>query len=133
MTNYQKYFSGWALLLVAVVAFSLLAVELTVLTLLVLIWRRQWKGIAKYFNRLAKMVAVLIDITANVAFFPLWNKILIRDTFGADKYNFGKIETLSKVLGINKQRGTLTKAGWIVADFLNFLDENHVEKAAGLI
>mgnify|MGYP000287596803 FL=1 len=71
-------------------------------------------------------IAILIDQTANVLFGPFLN-----DTMQQDGYEFGHYnETISKVLGINKALNTLTKFGRFWADFLNWLDENHVEKAA---
>jgi hypothetical protein len=36
---------------------------------------------------------------------------------------------VSMVLGVNKKMGTLTKLGKFIADFLNKIDPNHVEKA----
>lgn len=38
-------------------------------------------------------------------------------------------QTISYVIGINKQQGTLTLAGKGLAKILNKLEENHVEKA----
>ncbi len=46
-------------------------------------------------------------------------------------YTFGKKgETISKALGKNKLRGTDTKFGAGFSRFLNWVDKNHVEKAA---
>lgn len=76
-------------------------------------------------NRL-HYVAILIDKIGNVMMGPFFN-----DTMQKDGYEFGHYdETISKVLGINKALGTLTKFGKALADFLNWLDKDHVEKAA---
>jgi len=76
-------------------------------------------------NRL-HYVAILIDKIGNVMMGPFFN-----DTMQKDGYEFGHYtETISKVLGINKEIGTLTKFGELLADFLNWIDPNHVEKAA---
>lgn len=79
-------------------------------------------------NRLFYL-ALLIDKAGNVLLGPFLN-----DTMQREGYEFGHYtETISKVLGINKALGTLTKLGRLLADFLNWLDENHVEKAASKI
>lgn len=76
-------------------------------------------------NRL-HYVAILIDKIGNVMMGPFFN-----DTMQRDGYEFGHYtETISKVLGINKELGTLTKFGKVLADFLNWIDKDHVEKAA---
>lgn len=76
-------------------------------------------------NRL-HYVAILIDQAGNVMMGPFFNDTLQRDGYEFGHYN----ETISKVLGINKALGTLTRAGGLLADILNWIDENHVEKAA---
>ena len=79
-------------------------------------------------NRLFYL-ALLIDKAGNVLLGPFLN-----DTMQREGYEFGHYtETISKVLGINKALGTLTWFGRLLADFLNWLDENHVEKAASKI
>lgn len=76
-------------------------------------------------NRL-HYVAVLIDQVGNVLMGPFFNDTMQRDGYEFGHYN----ETISKVLGINKALNTLTGFGRLLADLLNWLDENHVEKAA---
>lgn len=79
-----------------------------------------------YFSTLFKTLALGIDLFGNVTCGHLFNDTLIKK----DGYKFGSHkETISKVLGINKQQGTLTKTGRFVADVLNFIDKNHVEDA----
>lgn len=74
-----------------------------------------------------QQVAILIDQAGNVIFGSLFNDIFITK----DGYKFGdRRETVSRVLGINKRHKTLSKAGQLLADILNWIDENHVEKAA---
>ena len=47
-----------------------------------------------------------------------------------DGYKFGKPdETISSVLGKNKRISKFRKFGESIADFLNKIDKNHVEKA----
>lgn len=76
-------------------------------------------------NRL-HYVAILIDQAGNVMMGPFFN-----DTLQREGYEFGHYsETISKVLGINKALGTLTRAGWVLAGVLNWIDKDHVEKAA---
>lgn len=79
-------------------------------------------------NRLFYL-ALLVDKAGNVLLGPFLN-----DTMQRNGYEFGHYtETISKVLGINKALRTLTKSGRLLADFLNWLDENHVEKAASKV
>ncbi len=71
-------------------------------------------------------IAILIDQAGNVIFGSLFNDIFIKK----DGYKFGdRRETVSKVLGVNKRISRLSKAGKWLADVLNWIDENHVEKA----
>lgn len=80
-----------------------------------------------YLNAIFKTFAIGIDQFGNVACSDLFNDTLIKKT----GHRFGNPdETISKVLGINKASGTLTKTGRLLADFLNFIDPNHVENAA---
>ena len=72
------------------------------------------------------VIALSIDQLGNVVMSTLFNKILITK-YG---HKFGdEDQTVSMVLGVNKAIGTLTKLGKLIADILNFIDPNHVEKA----
>ncbi len=72
------------------------------------------------------VMAISVDQLGNVVMSTLFNDILIKK-YG---YEFGNEDlTVSAVLGINKQMGTLTKLGKFIADVLNKIDPNHVEKA----
>jgi hypothetical protein len=73
--------------------------------------------------------AISLDCLGNVLCGELLNRTMIKK----DGYEFGSYkETISKVLGINKYYGKLTPDGKSLADLLNFIDKNHVEKASGL-
>lgn len=79
-------------------------------------------------NSYAKVIALSIDQLGNVVLSSLFNDILIKD----NGYPFGdEDETISRVLGVNKRLGTLTKLGKWLADVLNWIDPEHVEKASG--
>jgi hypothetical protein len=72
------------------------------------------------------IMAVSVDQLGNVVMSTLFNDILIRK-YG---HKFGdEDQTISMVLGVNKAIGTLTKLGKLIADLLNKIDPNHVEKA----
>lgn len=72
------------------------------------------------------VMAVSVDQLGNVVMSTLFNDILIKK-YG---YEFGNEDlTVSAVLGVNKKMGTLTKLGKFIADVLNKIDPNHVEKA----
>lgn len=73
-------------------------------------------------------IALSIDQSGNVVCAELFNAILITSA----GYKFGnEDETISSVLGRNKEMGTLTKTGIKLASFLDAIDENHVEDAVG--
>jgi hypothetical protein len=79
-----------------------------------------------YLNAVLKTFAIGIDQFGNVACKDLFNDTLIKK----GGHRFGNPdETISKVLGLNKATNTLTKTGRALADFLNFIDPNHVENA----
>ena len=72
------------------------------------------------------IMAISVDQLGNVVMSSLFNDILIKK-YG---HKFGdEDETVSMVLGVNKATGTLTKLGKLIADILNKIEHNHVEKA----
>lgn len=74
--------------------------------------------------------ALAIDQIGNTVLEHLFNDFLITN----NGYRFGDSrETISKVIGLNKINGTLSKYGILLYTILNTIDENHCEKAAGLI
>lgn len=71
-------------------------------------------------------IAISLDQLGNVVGSYFFNDTLIKK-YG---YQFGdEDDTISKVLGINKEMGDLTCVGKKLADALNKVDENHVEDA----
>ena len=71
-------------------------------------------------------MALSVDQLGNVVMSTLFNDLLITK-YG---HKFGdEDQTVSMVLGVNKAMGTLTKLGKFIADVLNKIDPNHVEKA----
>lgn len=79
------------------------------------------------FNSWQKELALTKDKFGNVLIKYPANRLLIKK----GGYQFGNYrETISKVLGKNKETNTLTKFGKLVANILNKLDKNHVENAA---
>ena len=74
-----------------------------------------------------KTLVIGINQFGNVTCAHLFNDTLIKK----GGYQFGNPDdTISRVLGKNKSTYTLTKAGRMLADLLNFIDKNHVENAA---
>ena len=79
-----------------------------------------------YLSKLILSLALNINLMGNVICGDLFNTYL-RKTGG---YSFGRYnQTISAVLGHNKALGTLTDLGRMLANLLNFIDEEHVEKA----
>ncbi len=86
----------------------------------------RFKSALKHLDDIFFMCAVLIDIMGNVFMKHIFNDLLIKK----GGLNFGNpTKTISFVLGANKHKGKLTKLGIIVANILNKIEDNHVEKA----
>tara|TARA_R110002126_G_scaffold206691_1_gene353808 strand:+ start:928 stop:1284 length:357 start_codon:yes stop_codon:yes gene_type:complete len=83
------------------------------------------------FSSYLKVIAVGIDQLGNVVCGELFNNTLIQNpSYRKVPYSFGHEDnTISEVLGINKERKTLTKLGIWVAMILNRIEKDHVEKA----
>ncbi len=83
------------------------------------------------FSRLSAFVwncAFSLDQTGNAFCAEFFNHALIKRK---DEYLFGDPDqTVSHVLGKNKEIENLTRVGTGLANVLNWLDENHVEDAA---
>ena len=86
----------------------------------------RFKSALKHIDDIFYMCAVLIDVMGNVFMKHVFNDLLIKKG-GLDFGNPTK--TISFVLGANKHKGKLTKLGKFVADVLNKIEKNHVEKA----
>lgn len=71
-------------------------------------------------------IAISLDQLGNVLGGPLFNRTLRKK--GGHKFGHPD-ETISFVLGENKESGHLTKLGKFIADKLNKIDPNHVENA----
>ncbi len=91
--------------------------------------KRAFKGVSFYFYK----IAFSLDQTSNTICQDLFNDLLIF-SYG---HRFGNPdETLSHVLGVNKEQNTLYPLGRLIAALVNiiaavfFKDFNHVEKAA---
>jgi hypothetical protein len=81
-----------------------------------------FRGIDKYLFRMAKS----IDQFGNVVCEHLFNVTLIKK----GGYKFGNEDvTISHVFGVNKKINTLTITGKLLANFLNLIEKDHVEKA----
>lgn len=81
----------------------------------------------KRLNNYAFTIALSIDQMGNVVMSNLFNAILIQK----GGYKFGNPdETISLVLGVNKRIEMLTFTGKLLAELLNKIDKNHVEKAS---
>lgn len=85
------------------------------------------RAVLMYLSTAMLSVALAIDAMGNVVCRDLLNGTLRK--YGG--HNFGNYrETISLVLGKNKETQTLTKAGRFLAGLLNAIDPDHVERAA---
>lgn len=84
------------------------------------------KTLILVINKAFYMIAYAIDQLGNVVCQFLFNDLMIKK----DGYKFGDPDkTISYVLGINKQDGTLSGFGGLIVALLHLIDPNHVEKA----
>lgn len=109
------------LFIIAVVLSPLLLIGM-VYGLWSLLWKRRfrdaWYRIGDYFYR----AAVSIDQLGNAMCCELFNRTLIKE----GGYSFGNVdETISSVLGKNKQTNTLSLLGRLLDKLLHILDDNH--------
>ena len=86
------------------------------------------KMLTVFFARILLLVAIGMNRIGDGVRADLFNDILIKKD---SEHKFGDIkETISRVLGLNKRKGTLTKLGMSVANILNKLHKDHVELAS---
>lgn len=87
-----------------------------------------WIRDAKQSNKKYLYIAIQADIAVNTSCKELLNDILIIQRI----HEFGSpYETVSYVLGMNKEVNNLTKVGWFLVKGLDYIDPHHVEKAIG--
>ena len=87
-----------------------------------------WIRDARDSNKKYLYIAIQIDIAINTSCKELLNDIFIIQRI----HEFGSpYETVSYVLGMNKEIKNLTKIGWFVVIGLDYIDPFHVEKAIG--
>ena len=83
-----------------------------------------FKKLSDYFHN----VAFGIDQLGNVMGSTIMNDWLLKST---STHLYGNPdETISFVTGVNYKAKTLTSFGYFIAHTLDFVDKNHVEKAA---
>jgi hypothetical protein len=110
---------GLLLFTVAIILFiPLTGINLT----LVLVKSPRWKTLDGYFHQ----TAIDIDRFGNRNFRTLLNDTLIKES----PFRFGDPrETISSVLGKNKEIGTLTYTGYFIVNLLDWIDPNHCQKS----
>ena len=123
---YFKYLNGLVLFIVALtltIPLSILAIVYTVIKYIII-------GRARDINDYFTNNAVSIDMTGNA----IVGTELINDATSKKKtYRFGnKYQTVSAIFGKNKRAKTLFGLDREIADTLNVIEPNHVEKAAEL-
>ena len=123
----MKHLIRLSLLLLAIAGLLLFSPVGFVYACFVALFRLSPDAGTDYLSNLILTLAEGVDRLGNVITGPLCNALLITP----DGYLFGNgRETLSRVLGKNKQRGTLTKAGRWLCVQLDRVQANHVEMAA---
>lgn len=104
---------------------ALIAISLTFLIPIGIVYSVFTRGLHG-LRDIAKDFAIAWDRLGGAVCKHLFNDWLVK----SNGYRFGNGEdTISYVLGINKRDNTLTILGKGVANLINLLDPNHVEKA----
>ena len=83
-----------------------------------------FKELLQRWHQYFLKMAISIDQLGNVVLQDLFNDLLITTK---SQHSFGdEDETISSVLGKNKATQSLTKFGTLLANFLDWIDPNHV-------
>ncbi|QKZ15181.1 hypothetical protein [Spirosoma sp. KUDC1026] len=119
--------TNFLLMLVALVLGAILIVPGVATTLYRALRRWNNQTPSEYAAASFLAVALAIDRAGNVLCRDLFDMILVKKV----GYPFGLWQdTISKVLGKNKELGALSWGGLWLANLLNAIDPNHVENAA---
>jgi len=124
----NRYIFGFVLFVISAIIASVFGPVAFVYTILRSIFRMSRTELQMLFGRLFYFMAYSIDQFGNVIGQYLFNDTLITRN---STYKFGNPDvTISAVLGMNKKNKTLSKLGTYICNILNYIDPNHVEKAA---
>ena len=124
----KKYIYGFVLFLISIIIASVLGPVAFIYTIIRSLVRLSRTEMQMLFGRLFYFMAYSIDQFGNVIGQYLFNDTLITND---STYKFGNPDvTISAVLGMNKKNKTLSKLGTYICNILNYIDPNHVEKAA---
>lgn len=124
----MKLFKGVLIFFIALiptVIFSILGIAFSfVYHLLTLKWKQGLLRSGAYFYQMG----LAIDQFGNVSMHPLFNLIMVKRKLKFHPFG-DEDDTLSYVFAMNYNQNTLNKFGLFWANFLNFVDKNHLEKA----
>jgi len=110
---------NFILFIIALLLFAFLAI----IGFVYAVVKNFFAGLSQYFW----LCALSLDQTGNTFCQMLFNDVLIKK----NGHKFGNPDqTVSYVLGINLKQETISTTGKIIAAILNFIDKNHVQKAA---
>ncbi len=115
---------NFLLLIIAVLLFVPIATAGFVYAIL----KHAIKGIFTFLGEYFWLAALSLDQSGNAICSHLFNDVLLKEDPG--KLFGNPDETVSHVLGVNKEAGTLNFVGKGLSWILNKIDHYHVEKAA---
>lgn len=123
-----SYCGGLILFVLAVYIGKYLVPAGVVYGLFIAFWKHRLKTGLKGADRKFLTLATALDIYGNVACAELFNHLLIH---WDSPHKFGTHGmTISAVIGLNLMNNSLSKPGHLLADFLDFWDEDHCYNAA---
>jgi len=96
--------------------------------MLIWLFRFGWSKTRDYMVEYYWLMALSIDQTGGVICKDWFNDWMLKDS---KVYKYGHPDqTVSHVTGVNNKKNNLRLIGRVLAKILNFIDKNHVEKAA---
>lgn len=128
MKTVINFFKNLLVFIVAILLYLIIApFAMAYMTIKLLFTNR--KDLIRMWSEVFFSHALGLDQTANGSFYIFFNAMIIKDD---TKFPFGSIdETISSVIGRNKQIDNLTIAGKVLDFILSLLDPNHSIKSIG--
>jgi len=116
---------GFVLFIVAIILVSILTVVGLIVTPIIYLVTFRWKSGVKEIDKYFLKLAICLDVFGNISSAKLLQATMTK----RGVHQFGKLETVSYVLGRSKYSNDLTRFGKFIVKLLHVLERNHVEKA----
>lgn len=121
----KSFLIGLVLFLISIIAFIPLAIWGVIELIIQLFYKsRFWKALGK-FGDIILLFATVVDVTLNVVC-----QVPLNRFFQKNGYEFGdRKDTISRCLGVNQKKGTLTTSGDLLRRILDVIEKDHCLKS----